>query len=150
MILTALSVKSESSDVQTRLLGRHNDWFVPGLYKNELRRTWSMGLLFAIVLFFAFPVVNLMVFSNSAVLFAEYPDRALSFLEDFFTVFNPFIVIFACLGGMMCAMVVAEYLYDRRKTNFVCSLPVKQATSIIKVLSGRWKFVTSASTHFIL
>ena len=131
MILTALSVKSESSDVQTRLLGRHNDWFVPGLYKNELRRTWSMGLLFAIVLFFAIPVVNLMVFSNRAAAFTEYPDRVLSYLNDFFTVSNPFIVIFACLGGMMCAMVVAEYLFDRRKTNFVCSLPVKRQAYLL-------------------
>ena len=43
MILTALSVKTETSDVHTscvhtRLLGSHNDWFVPGLYKNDIMR----------------------------------------------------------------------------------------------------------------
>ena len=108
MILTALSAKSEASDERTRLLGHHNDWFVPGLYKNELRRTWSMGLLFAIVLFFALPVMNLLVFSNRSNSFEEYPERALSYLQEFFAVSNPFITVFACLGGMMCAMVVAE------------------------------------------
>ena len=52
MILTALSDKSGGGQetVRTRLVGRHNSWFVPGLYVTELRRTWSMGLLFAIVL----------------------------------------------------------------------------------------------------
>jgi len=131
MILTALSVKTETSEVRTRLLGRHNDWFIPGLYKNELRRTWSMGLLFAIVLFFALPVMNLLVFSNRANSFEEYPERALSYLQEFFAVSNPFITVFACLGGMMCAMVVAEYLYDRRKTNFICSLPVKRQAYLV-------------------
>ena len=38
------------------------------------------------------------------------------------------------------------YLY----TDKISSLPVRQATSIISVLSGRWKLVISASTHFIL
>ena len=131
MILTALSAKSEASEERTRLLGHHNDWFVPGLYKNELRRTWSMGLLFAIVLFFALPVMNLLVFSNRSNSFEEYPERALSYLEEFFAVSNPFITVFACLGGMMCAMVVAEYLYDRRKMNFICSLPVKRQAYLV-------------------
>ncbi len=35
-------------------------------------------------------------------------------------------------------------------TSKISSLPVRQATSIMRVLSGRWKLVTSASTHFIL
>lgn len=134
MILTALSVKTddtENTGVRTRLIGAHNDWFVPGLYKNELRRTWSIGLLFAIVLFFALPVMNLMVFSNRSDSFEEYPERVLSYLSEFFNSANPFVVIFACLGGMMCAMVVAEYLFDRRKTNFVCSLPVKRQAYLL-------------------
>ena len=131
MILTALSAKSEASEERTRLLGHHNDWFVPGLYKNELRRTWSMGLLFAIILFFALPVMNLLVFSNRSNSFEEYPERALSYLQEFFAVSNPFITVFACLGGMMCAMVVAEYLYDRRKMNFICSLPVKRQAYLV-------------------
>ena len=38
------------------------------------------------------------------------------------------------------------YLY----TSKISSLPVKQDTSIIKVLSGRWKLVINPSTHFIL
>ena len=38
------------------------------------------------------------------------------------------------------------YLY----TSKISSLPVKQATSMISVLSGRWKLVIRASTHFIL
>ncbi len=140
MILTALSVKTadtENTGVRTRLLGAHNDWFVPGLYKNELRRTWSAGLLFAIILFFALPVLNLMVFSNRDNAFREYPERVLDYLENFFNTANPFITIYACLGGMLCAMVVAEYLYDRRKTNFVFSLPVKrQAYLLTKAASN--------------
>ncbi len=135
MIFQALSVKTnadtENTGVHTRLLGRHNDWFVPGLYKNEMRRTWSMGLLFAIVLFFALPVVNLLVFSNSANSFEEYPERALSYLQEYFAVSNPLITVFAALGGMFCAMVVAVYLYDRRKMNFICSLPVKRQAYLI-------------------
>ncbi len=129
MILTALSAKTadtENTGIRTRLLGSHNDWFVPGLYKNELRRTWSSGLLFAIILFFALPVMNLMVFSNRDNSFENHPEYVLDYLEGFFSVANPFITIYACLGGMFCAMVVAEYLYDRRKTNFIFSLPVKR------------------------
>ena len=32
----------------------------------------------------------------------------------------------------------------------ICSLPVSAATSIMSVLSGKWKFVISASTHLNL
>ena len=135
MILTALSAKTtadtENADVRTRLLGSHNNWFVPGLYKNELRRTWSMGLLFAIVLFFALPVLNLMVFSNRENSFENHPEYALEYLEDFFSTANPFITIYACIGGLFCAMVVAEYLFDRRKMNFVCSLPIKRQAYLL-------------------
>ena len=131
MILQALSVNSEASESRTRLLGRHNDWFVPGLYKNELRRTWSMGLLSAIILFFAVPVFILLVFSSNEHAYTEYPERVYSFLSEYFSVSNPFITIFACLGGMFCAMVVTEYLFDRRKMNFVCSLPVKRHAYLV-------------------
>ena len=58
MTLTALSVNRNGTQ-KTRLVGRHNNWFVPGLYRNELMRTWSLGFLFAIILFFAIPVANL-------------------------------------------------------------------------------------------
>ena len=135
MILTALSAKTnadtENTGVRTRLLGSHNDWFVPGLYKNELRRTWSAGLLFAIILFFALPVMNLMVFSNRENSFENHPEYVLDYLRSFFSTANPFITVYACLGGMFCAMVVAEYLYDRRKTNFICSLPVKRQAYLL-------------------
>lgn len=134
MILTALSAKTaegENPGVRTRLLGSHNDWFVPGLYKNELRRTWSSGLLFAIVLFFALPVMNLMVFSNRDNSFENHPEYVLDYLENFFNTANPFITIYACIGGLFCAMVVTEYLFDRRKVNFVCSLPVKRQAYLL-------------------
>lgn len=135
MIFQALSVKPAPAPtepaVRTRLLGHHSDWFVPGLYKNELRRTWSMGLLLAIVLFFAVPVYHLLVFSNRARAFAEYPDRALAHLREYFCTANPMLTVFAALAGMLCAMVVTEYLFDRRKVNFVCSLPVKRQAYLI-------------------
>jgi len=139
MILTALSDKSGGGQetVRTRLVGRHNSWFVPGLYVTELRRTWSMGLLFAIVLFFALPVMNLLVFTNDITYYEKYPEQVQNYLEGFFSDANPFITVFACLGGMLCAMVVTEYLFDRRKTNFVCSLPVtRQAYLITKAAAS--------------
>lgn len=130
--MTLMQSSVDANAVQkTRLIGRHNNWFVPGLYRNELKRTWSMGLLYAIILFFAVPVVNLMTFSNSTTYYEEYPDRVTSFLSEYFSTANIFITIYACLGGMMCAMVVAEYLFDRRKTNFVCSLPVKRQAYLL-------------------
>ena len=93
MILTALSDKSGGGQetVRTRLVGRHNSWFVPGLYVTELRRTWSMGLLFAIVLFFALPVMNLLVFTNDITYYEKYPEQVQNYLEGFFSDANPFI-----------------------------------------------------------
>lgn len=133
MIFRALSADTSVSDAPagTRLAGHHNDWFVPGLYKNELRRTWSMGLLFAIVLFFAVPVFNLLVFSSNDRYYTENPGTIYSYLTEYFSVSNPFITIFACFGGMFCAMIVTEYLFDRRKVNFVCSLPVKRHAYLV-------------------
>ncbi len=129
MILTALSVKRTDGEAgagnQTRLCGSHNDWFVPGLYINELRRTWSVGLFYAIILFFAIPVYVLLAFSSSDY-YIDHPERARSLLEVYFSGANPFVTIYALLGGIICALLVAQYLFDRRKTNFVCSLPVKR------------------------
>ncbi len=134
MILTAWSVKSEengSETVRTRLVGRHNDFFVPGLYKNELRRTWSVGLLYAIILFFAIPVITLLMYSNNVEYYTQNPERMMRFLTDYFNNTNIFVTIYACLGGMMSAMVVGEYLFDRRKTNFICSLPIKRHAYLV-------------------
>ncbi len=135
MISTALS-DNGSGTVKTRFVGQHNDLFVPGLYKNELHRTWSTGLLYAIILFFAIPVVVLLYFTSNEYMFTEYPERVTSFLSEYLSGQNPFNVIYGCLGGMMCAMVVAEYLFDRRKTNFVCSLPVKRGAYLITKASA--------------
>lgn len=134
MISTALSVKSDENGretVRTRLVGAHNSLFVPGLYKNELRRTWSMGLLYAIILFFAIPVVTLLMYSNNVEYYTDFPERAMGFLSDYFNNTNIFVTLYACLGGLMGAMVVGEYLFDRRKTNFICSLPVKRQAYLI-------------------
>lgn len=130
MTLTALSVNRNGTQ-KTRLVGRHNNWFVPGLYKNELKRTWTLGFLFAIILFFAIPVANLLRFSNSSAYYEELPQRVTTALSQFFSNTNLFITVYACLGGLMSAMIVAEYLFDKRKIHFACSLPVSRQAYLL-------------------
>ncbi|MBP3918770.1 MAG: hypothetical protein J6I50_06325 [Clostridia bacterium] len=132
MTLTVLSDNPHGgSTPKTRLIGRHNNWFVWGLYKNELKRTWSLGLLFALILFIAIPVANLMACSSNAVFYENHPESLSNFLSDYFDSGNPVITIYAFLGGILCAFVTSEYLFDRRKTNFVCSLPIKRGAYLL-------------------
>ncbi len=124
MTSTASSVDKTSQ--RTRLIGSHNDWFVWGLYKTEMRRTWSMGLLYAIILFFAIPILNLLIYSGNADYYSHNSDRLREFLSSFFASSNVFLTVYAAIGGVIMAFIAMEYLFDRRKVNFVCSLPVKR------------------------
>ncbi|MBQ3065199.1 MAG: hypothetical protein IJC98_03080, partial [Clostridia bacterium] len=124
MTSTASSVDKTSQ--RTRLIGSHNDWFVWGLYKTEMRRTWSMGLLYAIILFFAIPILNLLIYSGNADYYSHNSDRLREALSSFFASSNVFLTVYAAIGGVIMAFIAMEYLFDRRKVNFVCSLPVKR------------------------
>ncbi len=118
---------STASSVNTtpRKTGRLGRWFVPSLYRTELRRTWSHGLLYAIILFFAIPVVVMMGINDTG-FYANSPARVLRFIESYFTSENPLATLYALANGVFSALFVTGYLFDRRKTHFVCSLPVSR------------------------
>ena len=117
------------SSAETRV--SRGTFFHPKLFLGELKRTWYIGLLWSVVLFFAYPVVVLMEFTNSVSYYAEYPDRIKSFLSEYLYENDVIPVFYAMIGGIFLGVLVMSCQFDRRKSHFVSSLPVRREAVVL-------------------
>lgn len=117
------------SSAETRV--SRGTFFHPKLFLGELKRTWYIGLLWSVVLFFAYPVVVLMEFTNSVSYYTDYPDRIKNFLSEYLYENDMIPVFYAMIGGIFLGVLVMSCQFDRRKSHFVSSLPVRREAVVL-------------------
>ncbi|MCQ2431315.1 MAG: hypothetical protein MJ175_01790 [Clostridia bacterium] len=106
-------------------------WFSSRLFAAELKRGWAVGLLYAIILFFAYPVA-LMIASGNV-----HPESVAHYVEEFMNYSNPIPTIFATGAGIFSALTACGYLFNKRSVDYVFSLPVsRQAYFLTRGAAG--------------
>lgn len=139
--MTSAVSSAENGRAPVRRTGKLGDWFVPQLYLTELKAGWAQGLFFAIVLFFCIPVAALLITGGNYYTACSTPDiqraHILEFVGGFFGHENPTPTIWATFTGFFTAFVSSGYLFNRRRTDYACSLPVKrQAMFLTRSAAG--------------
>ncbi len=105
--------------------------FSPGAYRTMLSRRWAEGLLYAIFVALAFPILLFFITSNI------YIDPSLSATEaaesiwreirGFLGTESPIAMLWGTGSGVISALLSVNYLFDKRQAGFVCALPVKRS-----------------------
>ena len=105
-----LSVEQETKYGTAKL----SDIFDIGIFRHQLQRQWPTGLMYFLILFFAFPVAGMLLMKNPETLYA------------YFSTTNIFVLIYAVFAGFFSGVAVIRFLYHGDSTNFYHSLPVKR------------------------
>lgn len=107
MISKPSSAEREGSHI------RLSEFFHMGLFYQQLQRQWPAGLMYFIILLFAFPV--------AAMLLMKEPEPLYSYFSS-----NIFALIYALFAGILSGITVIRFLYQKDSTNFYHCLPVKR------------------------
>ena len=101
---------AEREGSRTRL----SEVFHVGLFYQQLQRQWPAGLMYFIILLFAFPV--------AAMLLMKEPEPLYSYFSS-----NIFALVYALFAGIFSGITVIRFLYHKDSTNFYHCLPVKRS-----------------------
>lgn len=122
--------------------------FSGSVYDATLRRRWAEGLLYAIFVLLAFPLLILFITSNHRILTdmtdIENAERLMRNFDNILGTESVIALLWGAASGVLSSMLSLSYLFDRRQSGFVCALPVKRsAYAISSAVSGLCTAVVS-------
>lgn len=113
--------------------------FLASISENNKRRIW-LWIVSALVWFFYYPVLTVLLLSNTAggnfmeqLTAAESRENLIRSAQSILTISNLFTYVITGIGAVVCAVQGFSYLYSRKKVDLYHSVPVSRTRRFLTI-----------------